>query len=202
MRNVRRLSLVSVIVMLAAGCASGPSIRVDKDPGTDLTQYKTFAFFDQVATDRAQYSTGASYDRHVAGPSATASWYSAETTRYTGPRRALQLDAQLAYYPKMWSSFMDDVVDMGGTLGITLPVPLGRRQTIRAFARARSLVSGTETGLLQVGGDQALGVLWQRSSRMEPEPFDDVFCARFLITLATKPAFRSVFRQWMQEGAA
>jgi hypothetical protein len=57
MRNVRRLSLVSVIVMLAAGCASGPSIRVDKDPSTDLTQYKTFAFFDQVATDRAQYST-------------------------------------------------------------------------------------------------------------------------------------------------
>ena len=57
MRNVRRLSLVSVVMMLAAGCTTGPSIRVDKDPSADLTQYKTFGFFDQVATDRAQYST-------------------------------------------------------------------------------------------------------------------------------------------------
>ena len=57
MRKVRRLSLVSVVMMLAAGCTTGPSIRVDKDPSADLTQYKTFGFFDQVATDRAQYST-------------------------------------------------------------------------------------------------------------------------------------------------
>jgi hypothetical protein len=57
MRNVRWLSLVSVSMLLAAGCATGPSIRVDKDPNADLTQYKTFGFFDQVATDRAQYST-------------------------------------------------------------------------------------------------------------------------------------------------
>lgn len=57
MRNVRRLSLFSIVMMLAAGCTTGPSIRVDKDPSADLTQYKTFGFFDQVATDRAQYST-------------------------------------------------------------------------------------------------------------------------------------------------
>jgi hypothetical protein len=57
MRNFRRLSLVSMCLVLAAGCVTGPSIRVDKDPNVDLTQYKTFGFFDQVATDRAQYST-------------------------------------------------------------------------------------------------------------------------------------------------
>ena len=57
MRDVRWLSVVSVFLLVTAGCATGPSIRVDKDPNTDLTQYKTFGFFDQVATDRAQYST-------------------------------------------------------------------------------------------------------------------------------------------------
>jgi hypothetical protein len=57
MRNLGWMSLVSVLALFAAGCATGPTIRVDKDPSTDLTQYKTFGFFDQVATDRAQYST-------------------------------------------------------------------------------------------------------------------------------------------------
>ncbi len=57
MRSVRRLSVVSILLVLVAGCATGPDIRVDKDPSVDLTQFKTFGFFDQVATDRAQYST-------------------------------------------------------------------------------------------------------------------------------------------------
>ncbi len=57
MRNVRWLSAVSLFLVLASGCATGPTIRVDKDPTADLTAYKTFGFFDQLATDRAQYST-------------------------------------------------------------------------------------------------------------------------------------------------
>jgi hypothetical protein len=57
MRNVRWLSVVSLALMMGAGCATGPNIRVDKDPSTDLTQYKTFGYFDQVSTDKAQYST-------------------------------------------------------------------------------------------------------------------------------------------------
>lgn len=123
--------------------------------------------------DREQVETDPTLHRYVAGPSASASWYSAETTRYTGPRRALQLDAQLAYYPDVWSSFAGDVVDMAGTFGFTLPVPIGRRHTLRAFARARSLVTDGETGLLQVGGDSALGLVWQRSNQMAPPDFDD-----------------------------
>jgi hypothetical protein len=111
--------------------------------------------------------------RHrVGGPSATLSWYSAENTRYTGPRRALLLDSQLAYYPQRWSSFLDDITDLGGTLGVTLPLPIGRRHTISAFARGRQLIAPRETGLLQVGGDSAVGFLWRRTNKMEVM-FDD-----------------------------
>lgn len=48
---------LALALALAAGCASGPKISVDKDPGADMTAYKTFGFFDQVATDRVQYTT-------------------------------------------------------------------------------------------------------------------------------------------------
>lgn len=44
-------------MVLLAGCATGPTIRVDKDPAANLSVYKTFAYFDQVTTDRANYST-------------------------------------------------------------------------------------------------------------------------------------------------
>lgn len=60
MTRVRGSLLVGSLglaLVLAAGCASGPKISVDKDPGADMTAYKTFGFFDQVATDRVQYTT-------------------------------------------------------------------------------------------------------------------------------------------------
>lgn len=57
MRNVQWFRAVAFSILIAAGCATGPSIRVDKDPAVDMRAYKTFGFFDQVATDRAQYST-------------------------------------------------------------------------------------------------------------------------------------------------
>ncbi|HKE44591.1 MAG TPA: DUF4136 domain-containing protein [Steroidobacteraceae bacterium] len=44
-------------VLGLASCATGPDIRVDKDPSADMASYKTFGFFDALATDRAQYST-------------------------------------------------------------------------------------------------------------------------------------------------
>jgi hypothetical protein len=57
MRNVSWLRTAALTIALVSGCATGPTIRVDKDPAADMTAYKSFAFFDQVATDRAQYST-------------------------------------------------------------------------------------------------------------------------------------------------
>ncbi|HEX5064253.1 MAG TPA: hypothetical protein VFV99_32990 [Kofleriaceae bacterium] len=122
--------------------------------------------------DFAQVDTLPSSRLHLGGPSATVEWYSAESTRYTGPRRALLANAAIAYYPRQWSTFMGNITDVAGTLGTTLPLPFGRRHTISAFARARSLLAPDDTGLLQVGGDSALGILWNRSNKMEPPDFD------------------------------
>jgi hypothetical protein len=59
MRHLRTFgsAVILVGVMCLTGCATGPDIRVDKDPTADMSSYKTFGFFDAVATDRAQYST-------------------------------------------------------------------------------------------------------------------------------------------------
>jgi Domain of unknown function (DUF4136) len=57
MRNARLLSAACLSSILAFACATGPTIRVDRDPGADMSAYKTFAFFDPLATDRTQYST-------------------------------------------------------------------------------------------------------------------------------------------------
>lgn len=50
-------STTLLLFLLVVGCATGPSIRVDKDPAADMSAYKTFGFFDQLSTDRAHYST-------------------------------------------------------------------------------------------------------------------------------------------------
>jgi hypothetical protein len=57
MCNLFGLRVAALSMVLLSGCATGPTIRVDKDPGADMSTFRTFAFFDQVATDRAKYST-------------------------------------------------------------------------------------------------------------------------------------------------
>jgi hypothetical protein len=57
MRKFYCSSAAAIALAMLAGCASGPTIRVDKDPAANLAAYRTFAFFDQVATDRARYSS-------------------------------------------------------------------------------------------------------------------------------------------------
>jgi hypothetical protein len=47
----------ALLAAIAAGCATGPTIRVDKDPAADLSRYTSFGFFEQLSTDRARYST-------------------------------------------------------------------------------------------------------------------------------------------------
>jgi hypothetical protein len=51
------LSVVSLTLAVISGCATGPTVRIDKDPAANLSAYRTFAFFDQTSTDRARYST-------------------------------------------------------------------------------------------------------------------------------------------------
>lgn len=43
--------------LLAAGCAAKPQVRQHQDPSADLHRYKTFAFYEPLATERGRYST-------------------------------------------------------------------------------------------------------------------------------------------------
>lgn len=58
-RKDRNWNLIAALAALCivVGCASGPSIRVDKDPGADLSRYRTFGFFEPLGTDRQGYES-------------------------------------------------------------------------------------------------------------------------------------------------
>jgi hypothetical protein len=45
------------LVLVVAACASRPQIRADSDPSVNLASYRTFAFFDSVATEQSPYTT-------------------------------------------------------------------------------------------------------------------------------------------------
>lgn len=51
MRTISSLlgAAAAILILLSAGCASGPTVRIDKDPSADLRAYKTFAFFEPAA---------------------------------------------------------------------------------------------------------------------------------------------------------
>jgi hypothetical protein len=57
MRKFNGFIALVLSAALSTGCATGPKVRVDKDPGADMAAYKTFAFFEPAATDQARYST-------------------------------------------------------------------------------------------------------------------------------------------------
>ncbi|MDH3926235.1 MAG: DUF4136 domain-containing protein [Xanthomonadales bacterium] len=49
----RTLLVVGFLVLLLAGCASGPTIVANTNPGTDFSSFKTYNFFKPLGTDRA-----------------------------------------------------------------------------------------------------------------------------------------------------
>lgn len=53
----RIVFLASCATLLLAACTSGPKIRVDADPAANFASYKTFTFFEPLATNEAGYST-------------------------------------------------------------------------------------------------------------------------------------------------
>jgi hypothetical protein len=113
--------------------------------------------------------------RHLGGPALALAWRSAESTPYTGVRRALILDVAAAYYPRALSSFAGDIYDTGATLAMVAPLPLARRHIAGLRLRGRALVARDDTGLLQLGGESALATLWDRRSIAAPPPaFDTV----------------------------
>jgi hypothetical protein len=54
------LALAAAVLALAGCAAPGPQIRAEYDRTVDLRQYKTFAFFSPLATDKEGYQTAVS----------------------------------------------------------------------------------------------------------------------------------------------
>lgn len=52
----RRSVLIATVLLLAA-CASGPKVRVDQAANVNFSQYQTFGFMDELATDRHGYTS-------------------------------------------------------------------------------------------------------------------------------------------------
>ncbi|HUJ56928.1 MAG TPA: hypothetical protein VLX92_00390 [Kofleriaceae bacterium] len=160
---------------------NGSGTNVDEERRTrDATLAATYTYrgtltssLGGVYSDDFDRVTGLAGAReHVGGPQLAVRWDSAETTRYTGPRRALVADAAVAFYPRQVSTFSDDITDLGGSLGVVVPLPLGRRHTLSASVRGRALVAPHDTGLLQLGGDTGLYELYNGSSGATPPSFD------------------------------
>lgn len=53
----RRLLAALALAATLAACASGPKVRADADPSANFASYRTFGFFEQLATDKSKYST-------------------------------------------------------------------------------------------------------------------------------------------------
>ncbi len=55
MKRILRCLAAAVLPLVLAACATGPTVRVNIDPGTDFAQYKTFGFVNPLGTDRSGY---------------------------------------------------------------------------------------------------------------------------------------------------
>jgi hypothetical protein len=56
-RAARRLAALAALALLATGCATGPKLYANQDPGANFAGYRTFAFAEPLDTDRPQYSS-------------------------------------------------------------------------------------------------------------------------------------------------
>nr|HEX4314985.1 hypothetical protein [Kofleriaceae bacterium] len=164
-------------VTFANGSAAPPDHRRERDATLQIlrTWRGTFTAavaglytddFDQLVTPER---------RHLGGPQITLAYGAAESTRYTGPRRALYASVNAAYYPSAISTFTGDLTDVGGALGAVVPMPWGRRHTLAIGVRGRALLASDDrdTELLQLGGDTGLATLFSgTNSSTVPPGFD------------------------------
>jgi hypothetical protein len=51
------VAVLAGAALVAAGCASGPRVRAERDKTVDFSQYETFAFVSPLGTDREGYQT-------------------------------------------------------------------------------------------------------------------------------------------------
>ncbi|HEY0194931.1 MAG TPA: hypothetical protein VGC42_27650, partial [Kofleriaceae bacterium] len=111
--------------------------------------------------------------RHLGGPVMSLDWLSAETTPYTGIRRALIARAAVGYYPHALSTFAGDIYDTGGELGAVMPLPFGARHTLTLTVRGRAILARDDSHLLQLGGDAGIATIWDHSSNASAPSYDD-----------------------------
>jgi hypothetical protein len=50
-------AIAALLMLVIAGCASNTSVRTISDPDANLASFQTFAYFEQLGTDRAQYAS-------------------------------------------------------------------------------------------------------------------------------------------------
>jgi len=55
--NILLLACTLLGLLLVTGCASGPTIRSNMDTSVDFNRFRTFGFFDPLATDREGYQS-------------------------------------------------------------------------------------------------------------------------------------------------
>jgi hypothetical protein len=56
-RNLLAAALLAISTLTLAACASGPSVRTDRDPAADFGQYRSFSFYKPIAMEQAGYSS-------------------------------------------------------------------------------------------------------------------------------------------------
>jgi hypothetical protein len=56
-KRLIQLMGMAIIATTLSACSSGPTVRSDKAANVDFSQYQTFAFVSELATDRAGYTT-------------------------------------------------------------------------------------------------------------------------------------------------
>src|SRR5690606_28465806 len=49
--------LAACALALLAGCATGPRVSTDMDPGADFSRYHTWGFYEPIAMEQSGYST-------------------------------------------------------------------------------------------------------------------------------------------------
>ena len=48
---------LAALLLLLAGCASGPTVRTDVDPDADFGRYRTWAFYEPIAMEASGYTS-------------------------------------------------------------------------------------------------------------------------------------------------
>lgn len=56
-RLLAAIAALLLTALLLGACATGPKLRVQREPDVDFSQYETFGFVAEPGTDRAGYST-------------------------------------------------------------------------------------------------------------------------------------------------